>query len=496
MADTNIKMPDKEELLRQEEALEKKNKAMYPVVITILCLIFAVGFIYGIRLLLNMEGSFPPVPLTEGRTAVPESNEALAAYLNAVVDEAEAEKPKLEREWRLRVAQDDDDNYLIETDGPAAVQDTLLFLAEPGGDDDSADEVISDKIADQSSGFGEDMSGVLLKPALTAADIESFTCDYIYYKCKSCGEEKSEPVEACEVCGSDFPYQKRYRDNYTFTVTLKNDPALLARLFAPGTEEILAMVEPDLEALGYSLTDVNADVTGLTVRFEVNRMTDQLKKLTYRKDVDASATIPLPSDDDPGRTATCSAPLYEETELRFTWPAVELNKRELTLAPGKKDQITAERICDDPKAYQITWTSSDESVVTVDRKGYVKAGKLTGDKPGKATVTASIEFNGKTYSESCDVTVKVSVEYIQLNKHSMKLKTGGTETLIAKVASDNKGFALKKPTVQTVSWFTTDESVATVDENGTVTGVSPGTATVYALSDDMYYRASCEVTVE
>ena len=58
------------------------------------------------------------------------------------------------------------------------------------------------------------------------------------------------------------------------------------------------------------------------------------------------------------------------------------------------------------------------------------------------------------------------------------------------------GFALKKPTVRTVSWFTTDENVATVDENGTVTAVGPGKATVYALSDDMYYRSSCEVTVE
>ena len=152
--------------------------------------------------------------------------------------------------------------------------------------------------------------------------------------------------------------------------------------------------------------------------------------------------------------------------------------------------------CDDPLAYEITWTSSDESVVTVDKKGYVKAGKLTGDGPGKATVTASFDFNGQTYSDSCEITVKVSVQYIQLNKHKLTLKAGDTETLIAKVASDNKGFAMEKPTVQTVSWFTTDESVATVDENGTVTAVAPGTATVYALSDDEYYRSSCQVTVK
>ena len=484
MADTNVKMPDKEELLRQEEALEQKNKKMYPVIITVLILIFAVGFIYGIRLLLNMEGTFPPVILTEGKTAVPETNGELAAYLNAVVAEADAEKPKLDSEWRFRI-----DSDSVDTDGPAALKDTLLFLVDP------AEDAISGKIEKQSSDFGGDMSGVLRVPDLTAADIDSFVCDYVFYKCKSCGLESAEPVEACDNCGSDFPYQKHYRDNYSFAVTLKNDSALADRLFGPGAEEITEMVRPEVEAYG-PLTDVTSDITSLTVFFNVERATDRLQSLTYRKNADVSANLGLPAPEDADAAASCSASVYEDTEFRFTWPAVELNKHALTLAPGKKDQITAERVCDDPKAYEITWTSSDESVVTVDKKGYVKAGKLTGDEPGNATVTASFTFNGKTYSDSCEVTVKVSVEYIQLNKHKLTLKTGGTETLVAKVASDNKGFALKKPTVQTVSWFTTDESVAAVDENGTVTAVGPGKATVYALSDDMYYRSSCEVTVE
>lgn len=485
MADAKVTMPDKEALQLQEENLEKKNKLMYPIVITVLILIFAVGFIYGIRLLLNLEGTFPPAVLTEGKTAVPESGEELLAYLNGVVDNAVAEKPALHREWKFRV---DDDS--IATDGPDALKDTLLFLADP------AEDAVSDSIEKTDTAYGEDVGDYLWKPAFSAADIESFTCDYIYYRCKSCGEESAEPVETCGVCGSDYPYQKHYRDDYSFTVTLKNDAGLAARLFTPGTDDILKTVQPEIEPFA-ALSDVTADVTGLTVRFRVNRLTDELKELAYHKDVSASATATLEDSNPGGYTqAVCSADFTEETVFSFTWPAMELNKHEITLAPGKKDQITAERICDDPLQYEITWTSSDESVVTVDKKGYVKAGKLTGSEPGKATVTASFDFNGKTYSDSCEITVKVSVEYMQINKHSLKLKTGGTETLTAKVASDNKGFALKKPTVQTVTWYTTDESVAAVDENGTVTAVAPGTATVYALSDDGWYRSSCEVTVE
>ncbi len=484
MADAKVTMPDKEALQLQEENLEKKNKLMYPIVITVLILIFAVGFIYGIRLLLNLEGTFPPAVLTEGKTAVPESGEELLAYLNGVVDNAVAEKPALHREWKFRVEDDS-----IETDGPDALKDTLLFLADP------AEDAVSGSVEKIDTAYGEDVSDYLWKPAFAASDIESFTCDYIYYRCKSCGEESAEPVETCGVCGSDYPYQKHYRDDYSFTVTLKNDAGLAARLFTPSTDQVVSMFRPAVEPFA-ALSDIRSETTALTIRFRVNRLTDQLKELVYHKDVSASAGVLVKDEHLASETAVCSADFTEETVFSFTWPAMELNKHEITLAPGKKDQITAERICDDPKAYAITWTSSDESVVTVDKKGYVKAGKLTGSEPGKATVTASFTFNGKTYSDSCDVTVKVSVEYMQINKHSLKLKTGGTETLTAKVASDNKGFALKKPTVQTVTWYTTDESVASVDENGTVTAVAPGTATVYALSDDGWYRSSCEVTVE
>lgn len=484
MADTNVKMPDKEELLRQEEELEKKNKAMYPVIITVLILIFAVGFIYGIRLLLNMEGTFPPVVLTEGKTPVPQTNEELAAYLNGVVENAVAEKPKTDMEWKFRV-----NNDSVTTDGSESLKNTLMFLIDP------AEDAVSGGVEKRSVDYGEDMSTMIWKPNLTAADIESFICDYIYYQCKSCGQTSVEPVETCEVCGSDYPYLKQYKPNYTFIVALKNDAGLAARLFTPGTGDVVSMIRPAVEPFA-NLSDIQSEITGLSIRFETNRATDQLKNLVYHKDVSASAGVLVRDVHLGSDWANCSADLTEESVFTFTWPAVVLNKHAVTLAPGKKDQITAERICDDPKAYEITWTSSDESVVTVDKKGYVKAGKLTGEEPGKATVTASFEFGGKTYSDSCEVTVKVSVEYLQLNRHKLTLKAGETETLVAKVASDNKGFAMKKPTVQTVSWFTTDESVATVDENGTVTAVAPGTATVYALSDDEYYRSSCEVTVK
>ena len=483
MANPEITIPDKQQILQQEEALEKKNKWMYPVLITVLTLIFAAGFIYGIQLVLNMEGAFPPVILTEGKTPAPETNAEVLDYLNAAVRSALEEKPAAQSEWKFRINSDS-----IASDGGDTLKTTLKFLVDP------AEDYLSGSVEKRSVTFGGDVGSVLKLPAITESDIESFTCDYIYYSCRGCGQQSAEPVDSCAVCGSDRPYDKHYRDQYTITVELVNSPELAEMLFAPSPEEVEDMIAPAVSGFA-QLKDTASENTRLCIVFVTDRATDELKKLTVRKEASASAAVSFTGDYASLGTAECSADISEETVYSFTWPAVELNKHTLTLAPGKKEQITAERICDDPKAYEIIWTSSDESVVTVDQKGYVKACKKVGDEPGKATVTASYVFNGKTYTDSCEITVKVSVEYIQIDKHNLTLRPGDARVLTVRVASDNKGFALKKPTVQTVSWFTTDESVATVDPDGKVTAVGPGTCTVYALSDDEFYRASCTVTV-
>ena len=67
--------------------------------------------------------------------------------------------------------------------------------------------------------------------------------------------------------------------------------------------------------------------------------------------------------------------------------------------------------------------------------------------------------------------------------------TGETFTLSTKVSPG-------KATIQTVKWYSENEAIATVDENGVVTAIGKGEVIVYALSDDGYYRSTCEVTVE
>ena len=80
----------------------------------------------------------------------------------------------------------------------------------------------------------------------------------------------------------------------------------------------------------------------------------------------------------------------------------------------------------------------------------------------------------------------VPVDSVTLNENNLSLTVGDTTTLTAIVTPDDA-------TNKTVTWTSSDPSVATVDANGLVTAVAPGTATITATADGV--SATCTVTV-
>ena len=82
----------------------------------------------------------------------------------------------------------------------------------------------------------------------------------------------------------------------------------------------------------------------------------------------------------------------------------------------------------------------------------------------------------------------VSVTGVSLNKTSLSLEEGGTETLTATVAPSDA-------TNKAVSWKSSDSGVATVDSNGKVTAVKAGSTTITITTTDGSKTATCSVTV-
>ena len=97
---------------------------------------------------------------------------------------------------------------------------------------------------------------------------------------------------------------------------------------------------------------------------------------------------------------------------------------------------------------------------------------------------------GSVTSDAATLTVNaatVSVTGVSLDKITLELFTGNTATLTATVHPDNA-------TNKDVTWSSDNADVATVD-NGTVTAVGAGEATITVQTQDGNYTASCTVTV-
>lgn len=126
----------------------------------------------------------------------------------------------------------------------------------------------------------------------------------------------------------------------------------------------------------------------------------------------------------------------------------------------------------------LKWSSSDENVATVAN------GVITAKGKGECVITAESE---KGVTESFNVTVEINPKDIRLSNTVSNITVGKTLQLTAEVLpadANNK----------TVKWTASDSGVATVDQNGLVKAVTPGSC-VITVSAANGVEAKCSVTV-
>ncbi|GHV32320.1 hypothetical protein AGMMS4952_22480 [Spirochaetia bacterium] len=164
---------------------------------------------------------------------------------------------------------------------------------------------------------------------------------------------------------------------------------------------------------------------------------------------------------------------------------ISLNPESLSLTVGATGTLTATVAPSNATNKAVTWTTSNSAVATV------SGGTVTGVAAGTATITASTTDGGKTASTTVRVSEllpeTVTVSGVTLNKLSLNLTVGASETLNAAIAPENA-------TNKEVTWTTSDSTIATVTD-GVVSAVSAGTATITVSTTDGGKTASAKVTV-
>ena len=265
-----------------------------------------------------------------------------------------------------------------------------------------------------------------------------------------------------------------------------------------------------------------------------------------------SITDKAAHDYDDDADTTCNICGYVRTVTPEIVPVsqITLNKAETSISVGNSETLTATVAPENAANKALTWASSDEDVATV-----APDGTVTAVKAGAATITATaadgsgksavckVTVTGDTtppahehrygdwskdgtnhwhectdaacpnqsesikdkeahvYDDDADTTCNicgyvrtvtpeiVPVSQITLNKAETSISVGNSETLTATVAPENA-------TVKALTWASSDEDVATVAPDGTVTAVKVGTATITATAADGSGKsATCTVTV-
>ena len=131
-----------------------------------------------------------------------------------------------------------------------------------------------------------------------------------------------------------------------------------------------------------------------------------------------------------------------------------------TAATGESAE-TDEKLAKAASKLTVAWTSSDESVATVDATGMVVAVSA-----GEADITASV--TDSEMSAVCKVTVKVAAKDITVPDNLDVKLNDGNETTVEATVSPADATNVK------VSYASTDEAVATVDKDGKVQILQPG----------------------
>lgn len=194
---------------------------------------------------------------------------------------------------------------------------------------------------------------------------------------------------------------------------------------------------------------------------------------------------------------TCTAKdddmIFSEVTVHVVLPvsSVKLNTESASLLITERNaelsNIQLECSIEPADAYcqDVIWSSSDESVATVDNEGNVHAVSA-----GSAKITAmSCEDTSSPKKAVCSVKVTQGVNELELNSTDITIDAKGKETLQVNVIPDNA-------TDKKVLWESSNPEVATVSSSGTVTGVSNGKATITCIpADGSDVSVSCNVTV-
>ena len=299
-------------------------------------------------------------------------------------------------------------------------------------------------------------------------------------------EAQPQPVEQAEVKvsyvkedGTDLmesvtaTYDVGYRlDQDTNVFKEAHEAFEFEYAFVNGNKEN-KITKDQVKASGLTVT---SDMTSLTLVYKEKASTEKPKKANKQEPAKTETTSE--SDDASDADTTDS----QETGEQLTEFFVVASQNQVT--KGETAQLTLTIKPDNYPNKDVTWSSSNEAIATVDGNGLV-----TTHEVGTVTITATLKSDSAISSSVTIVVNPIKVSKITVNGYGKDyLVKGNTVTLTTTVEPSD---AANKSIV----WSSSNEEVATVDQNGKVTAVGQGTVSIKAMNDDSGVYGEQVITV-
>lgn len=188
-----------------------------------------------------------------------------------------------------------------------------------------------------------------------------------------------------------------------------------------------------------------------------------------------NAVITATAADGSGVSASCIIKVVDPVTR------IDIEPDTVRLLVGDSAKVSAIITPEDATVKDVTWTSSNEAIATVDESGEIFALST-----GKCKVTATSK-DGNNITGTCwvYVTPVVNISSLRINSKEIYMLAGRARQLSVIV----------RPVTNTDSyeWYSTDTGIVQVDQDGVITTVGPGTADVFVISKNSSVEASCTI---
>ena len=221
---------------------------------------------------------------------------------------------------------------------------------------------------------------------------------------------------------------------------------------------------------------VTSDMTSLTLVYKEKASTEKPKKANKQEPAKTETTSE--SDDASDADTTES----QETAVQLTEFFVVASQNQVT--KGETAQLTLTIKPDNYPNKDVTWSSSNEAIATVDGNGLV-----TTHEVGTVTITATLKSDPAISSSVTIVVNPIKVSKITVNGYDKEYLVKD-DTVILTTTVEPSDAANKS-----IVWSSSNEEVATVDQNGKVTAVGQGTVSIKAMNDDSGVYGEQVITV-